>query len=85
MQQKLSSCCSLTEGVDSPGELRSEGMVGTGELRSGDHDRRLGKTARALEEQARLNRKVCESERSHKTAGVVNVEHHVETFGPIIG
>ena len=34
-------------------------------------DRRVGETALAVEEKARLNRKVCESERSHETAGVV--------------
>ena len=81
-QQKLSSCSTPTEGVDGHGELRSEGMVGTGELRSGDHDLRVSETARAVKEKARLNRNVCESERSHETAGFVKVEHHVETLGP---
>ena len=57
-------------------------MVGTGKLRSRDHDRRIGETALVVEEKARRNRKVCESERSHETAGVVKVEHHVETLGP---
>ena len=57
-------------------------MVGTGELRYWDHDLRVGETARAVGEKARLNQKVCESKRSHKTAGVVKVEDHVETLRP---
>ena len=34
-----------------------------------------------MEEKARLNRKVCESERSLETAGVVEIERHVEALG----
>ena len=48
----------------------------------GGHGGRVGETARAVGEKARLNRKVCGSERSHETAGVVKVERHVETLGP---
>ena len=35
-----------------------------------------------MEEKARLNRKLCGSRKSHETAGVVKVEHLVETLGP---
>ena len=82
MQQKLSSCSTPTEGVDGPRELRTEGVAGTGKLRSWDPDRRVGGTARAEGEKARLNREAYGSKRSHETAGVVGIERQVEALRP---